>query len=134
MRWRFTSDGSVNGWGWRFIVYPVISPGNLSITVCFFPPVVYELHFIKYQTGATASGEVQSERLLLARPSVSVVACLLDPLIKYLICSQSRKGRLPTRLAMALAGCAQRSGSLSMPFKKTSKRSFVCLFFRVRWN
>lgn len=90
LRWRFTSDGSVNGWGWRFIVYPVISPG------------------------AAASGEVQSERLLLARPSVSVVACLLDPLIKYLSCqSDSRKGRLPTRLAMALAGCAQRSGSLT---------------------
>lgn len=118
MRWRFTSDGSVNGWGWRFIVYPVISPGNLSVTVVFFSPVVYELHFMKYKTGATASGEVQSERLLLARPSVSVVACLLDPLIKYL-CAQSQKGRLPTRLAMALAGCAQRSGSLSTPFKKT---------------
>ena len=74
------------------------------------------VHYMKYKTGATASGEVQSERFLLARPSVSVVACLLDPLIKYL-CSQSRKARLPTRLAMALAGCAQRSGSLSMKFK-----------------
>lgn len=69
--------------------------------------------------GAAASGEVQSERLLLARPSVSVVACLLDPLIKYLCCQsqpQPRKGRVATRLAMALAGCAQRSGSLSMTF------------------
>ena len=64
--------------------------------------------------GAAASSEVQSERLLLARPSVSVVACLLDPLIKYLCCqSQPRKGLVATRLAMALAGCAQRSGSLS---------------------
>lgn len=64
---------------------------------------------------------MQSERLLLARPSVSVVACLLDPLIKYLCCQlESRKDRLPTRLAMALAGCAQRSGSLSNSVKKES--------------
>ena len=28
LRWRFTSDGSVNGWGWRFTVYPIISPGK----------------------------------------------------------------------------------------------------------
>jgi len=44
LRWRLTSDGSVNGWGWRFTVYPVISPG------------------------AAANGEAESERLLLARP------------------------------------------------------------------
>lgn len=30
LRWRFTSDGSVNGWGWRFTVYPVISAGTHS--------------------------------------------------------------------------------------------------------
>lgn len=24
LEWRFTSDGSVNGWGWKFTVYPVM--------------------------------------------------------------------------------------------------------------
>ena len=42
LRWRFTSDGSVNGWGWRFTVYPLISPGQLT-HFSFFPffPVAF---------------------------------------------------------------------------------------------
>lgn len=24
LKWKFTSDGSVNGWGWRFTVYPIM--------------------------------------------------------------------------------------------------------------
>lgn len=24
LRWKFISDGSVNGWGWRFTVYPIM--------------------------------------------------------------------------------------------------------------
>lgn len=74
--------------------------------------------FQSIKAGAAASGDVQSERLLLARPSVSVVASLLDALIKYLnYKSWPRKSHVATRLAMALAGCAQRSGSLSKDFK-----------------
>ena len=58
LRWRFTSDGSVNGWGWRFTVYPLISPGqfphffkkNIRIFELFprfllFPHFFIFLHF-----------------------------------------------------------------------------------------
>lgn len=24
LKWKFISDGSVNGWGWRFTVYPIM--------------------------------------------------------------------------------------------------------------
>lgn len=24
LEWRFTSDGSVNGWGWKFTVHPIM--------------------------------------------------------------------------------------------------------------
>jgi len=34
--------------------------------------------------GTAANGEIQSERLLLARPSISAVACMLDYLMKHL--------------------------------------------------
>lgn len=34
LTWKFTSDSSVNGWGWRFTVYPLMpsyhSSNNLS--------------------------------------------------------------------------------------------------------
>jgi len=29
LEWRFTSDGSVNGWGWKFTVSPVM-PEHVS--------------------------------------------------------------------------------------------------------
>ena len=38
LRWKFNSDGSVNGWGWRFTVYPVMpssmEPQNLQSDRC----------------------------------------------------------------------------------------------------
>ena len=40
LKWKFNSDGSVNGWGWRFTVYPIMpaaGPQNMqghhSVTV-----------------------------------------------------------------------------------------------------
>ena len=52
LRWRFSSDGSVNGWGWRFTVYPIMpSAGPLDML---------------------------SDRTVLSRPSIDLVTCLLD--------------------------------------------------------
>ena len=52
MRWKFSSDGSVNGWGWRFTVYPVMPTTNLQ--------------------------DSQSDRAVLSRPSLVLVTWLLD--------------------------------------------------------
>ncbi|CAH0390181.1 unnamed protein product [Bemisia tabaci] len=74
--WKFTSDSSINGWGWRFTVYPIIS----------------------------TQARMGSDRDLLSRPSVELVMCLLDsclPLVPDM--------NLATRLASALAACAQLS-------------------------
>ncbi|XP_063244096.1 E3 ubiquitin-protein ligase HERC2 isoform X2 [Bacillus rossius redtenbacheri] len=52
LRWKFTSDGSVNGWGWKFTVYPVVTYAGPS--------------------------ELGSDRAILSQPSVELVVCLLD--------------------------------------------------------
>jgi E3 ubiquitin-protein ligase HERC2 len=52
LRWKFTSDGSVNGWGWRFTVYPIMP--------------------------AAAPMDMLSDRTVLSRPSFDLVTCLLD--------------------------------------------------------
>ncbi|XP_078045783.1 E3 ubiquitin-protein ligase HERC2 [Augochlora pura] len=52
LRWRFSSDGSVNGWGWRFTVYPVF---------------------------ASLSGhELISDRAVLSQPAIGLAESLLD--------------------------------------------------------
>lgn len=51
LRWKFSSDSSVNGWGWKFTVYP-ISP-------------------------ALAPYDILSDKSLLTRPSIDIVRCLL---------------------------------------------------------
>ena len=51
LRWKFVSDSSVNGWGWRFTVYPI-------------PP-------------AAAPCDVLSDRALQSRPSIDLARCLL---------------------------------------------------------
>lgn len=53
LRWTFTTDSSVNGWGWRFTVYPVMSGQGLN--------------------------ELGSDRAILSQPSMDMVMCLLDP-------------------------------------------------------
>ncbi|XP_052278368.1 E3 ubiquitin-protein ligase HERC2-like [Dreissena polymorpha] len=51
IRWKFMSDGSVNGWGWLFTVYPIMP--------------------------AAAPVDVLSDRTVLSRPSIDLVTCLL---------------------------------------------------------
>ncbi|XP_076284957.1 E3 ubiquitin-protein ligase HERC2 isoform X1 [Lasioglossum baleicum] len=52
LKWRFSSDGSVNGWGWRFTVHPVF---------------------------ASLSGhELVSDRAVLSEPSIGLAESLLD--------------------------------------------------------
>ncbi|KAK7864133.1 hypothetical protein R5R35_007650 [Gryllus longicercus] len=53
LRWKFSSDGSVNGWGWRFTVHPIVA--------------------------AAGPHELGSDRAILSQPSVELVTCLLEP-------------------------------------------------------
>ncbi|CAH0405793.1 unnamed protein product [Chilo suppressalis] len=78
LRWRFTSDSSVNGWGWRFTAHPIL-PSHSN----------------------TDSG---SDRYVLSSPSVELAWRLLDgPLLATI----SNDHQLAPRLAQALAICAQ---------------------------
>ncbi|XP_074649618.1 E3 ubiquitin-protein ligase HERC2-like [Tubulanus polymorphus] len=52
LKWKFTSDGSVNGWGWRFTIYPIMP--------------------------SAAPVNMLSDRTVLSRPSIELVMCLLD--------------------------------------------------------
>ncbi|XP_060526978.1 E3 ubiquitin-protein ligase HERC2 [Cylas formicarius] len=72
LRWTFTSDGSVNGWGWRFTVYPVVSSGGLR--------------------------DSGSDRAILGQPSIDTVACLLDPRL-HAAADPALTSRLATALA-----------------------------------
>ncbi|XP_069937369.1 E3 ubiquitin-protein ligase HERC2-like [Cherax quadricarinatus] len=73
LRWKFTSDGSVNGWGWRFTVFPLMP--------CATPR---DLH---------------SDRRLLSRPLVDLPMCLLDSLLP--LCTQTAiLSRLAASLAL----------------------------------
>ncbi|XP_022131000.2 probable E3 ubiquitin-protein ligase HERC2 [Pieris rapae] len=78
LRWRFTSDGSVNGWGWRFTVHPILPTHTPS--------------------------ESGTDRYVLSCPSVELAWRLLDgPLLTAI----SNDHQLAPRLAQALAICAQ---------------------------
>ncbi|CAH2243797.1 jg12710 [Pararge aegeria aegeria] len=78
LRWRFTSDGSVNGWGWRFTAHPIL-PSHSSM-------------------------ESGTDRYILSCPSVELAWRLLDgPLLSAI----SNDHQLAPRLAQALAICAQ---------------------------
>ncbi|MPC59512.1 E3 ubiquitin-protein ligase HERC2 [Portunus trituberculatus] len=73
MRWKFTSDGSVNGWGWRLTVFPLMP--------------------------CAAPRDLHSDRRLLSRPLVDLPMCLLDPLLP--LCTQSTiLSRLAASLAL----------------------------------
>lgn len=115
LRWRFTSDGSVNGWGWRFTVYPVVSAGtyrHYRVPFRALSKIIQLTRKLRYPNIAVvaANGDMQSERLLLVRPSISAVACLLDSVTEFLSRQESAtKQRFASRLAVVLAGCAQRS-------------------------
>lgn len=77
LSWTFKSDGSVNGWGFRFTVHPLM-PKKIS------------------------GGNLLSDRALQSRPSIDLVTCLLD---FQLGCNPSRDSI--SRLGAALASCAQ---------------------------
>lgn len=34
LKWKFISDGSVNGWGWRFTVYPIMPAAGKQHILC----------------------------------------------------------------------------------------------------
>lgn len=53
LTWTFKSDGSVNGWGFRFTVQPLMPK-------------------------KTRGGTLLSDRALQSRPSINLVTCLLD--------------------------------------------------------
>uniref|UniRef100_A0A6P7FTJ3 HECT-type E3 ubiquitin transferase n=1 Tax=Diabrotica virgifera virgifera TaxID=50390 RepID=A0A6P7FTJ3_DIAVI len=72
LRWTFTTDSSVNGWGWRFTVYPVMSSHGLS--------------------------ELGSDRAVLSQPSMDMVMCLLDPKL-YPSADSALMSRLAAALA-----------------------------------
>uniref|UniRef100_A0A0A9VNP3 HECT-type E3 ubiquitin transferase n=2 Tax=Lygus hesperus TaxID=30085 RepID=A0A0A9VNP3_LYGHE len=55
LKWKFTSDSSLNGWGWRFTVHPVV--------------------LLQNQLGC--------DRNVLSKPSVEVVMCLLEPCLSF---------------------------------------------------
>jgi E3 ubiquitin-protein ligase HERC2 len=75
--WSFESDGSVNGWGFRFTIQPIMP----------------EKPFNEAQL---------SDRILQSRPSIDLVTCLLD---FQLDASPSEESI--GRLGAALASCAQ---------------------------
>ncbi|XP_074029211.1 E3 ubiquitin-protein ligase HERC2 [Leptinotarsa decemlineata] len=72
LRWTFSSDSSVNGWGWRFTVYPVMSNHGLT--------------------------ELGSDRAVLSQPSMDMVMCLLDPRL-YPSADSALMSRLAAALA-----------------------------------
>ncbi len=75
--WTFKSDGSVNGWGFKFTVHPLM-PKKLSMKTLL------------------------SDRALQSRPSVDLVTCLLD----FQLGRVPGRETL-SQLGAALASCAQ---------------------------
>ena len=88
IKWKFSSDGSVNGWGWRFTVYPIMPSSNLQ--------------------------DSQSDRAVLSRPSLVLVTWLLDSTMGGV--NKSIGSRLAAALAacahLSSLGAAQRMWSL----------------------
>lgn len=77
--WRFSSDSSINGWGWRFTAFPLMPSFGLN--------------------------ELLSDRTILSRPSMAVVISLLDGPLE--IEGSEKAAHLAVRLVVALSACAQ---------------------------
>ncbi|GIY42321.1 e3 ubiquitin-protein ligase HERC2, partial [Caerostris extrusa] len=56
LRWKFVSDGSVNGWGWRFTVYPIMPQ---------------------------STDKELSDRSIMSGPSIELVTSLLEKQINF---------------------------------------------------
>jgi len=97
LRWKFTSDSSVNGWGWRFVVYPIMP--------------------------SAAPLSMMSDRTVLSRPSIDLATCLLDLRLQMTLAAGGSSVR---RLTAALAACAQ-LGSLSSYLVVFLSHSGVCV-------
>ncbi|CAG7818352.1 unnamed protein product [Allacma fusca] len=77
--WKFTSDSSVNGWGWRFTIYPLMP--------------------------SCGPHELVTDRSILSRPSMNVVMCLLEQNME--IKSNEKGLNIAGRLVAALSACSQ---------------------------
>lgn len=84
LRWRFCSDSSVNGWGWKFTVYPIVLTTQKTLNT--------ELENV-------------SDRAVISRPSISLVVSLLNSSDQVLLTNACKATVL--RLGAALASCAQ---------------------------
>ncbi|KAG9492301.1 hypothetical protein GDO78_000687 [Eleutherodactylus coqui] len=73
LKWKFISDGSVNGWGWRFTVYPIMP--------------------------AAGPKDLLSDRCILSCPSMDLVTCLLDFRLNF----ASNRGIVPRLAASLAA-------------------------------
>lgn len=77
MTWSFKSDGSVNGWGFKFTVHPIMPKKSTT-------------------------GMLLSDRALQSRPSIDLVTCLLDFQLGRIPGRETL-----SQLGAALASCAQ---------------------------
>ncbi|MEE6507642.1 hypothetical protein FKM82_027611 [Ascaphus truei] len=73
LKWKFISDGSVNGWGWRLTVYPIMP--------------------------AAGPKDLLSDRCILSCPSMDLVTCLLDFRLNF----ASNRGIVPRLAASLAA-------------------------------
>ncbi|KAF5273445.1 hypothetical protein FQA39_LY07462 [Lamprigera yunnana] len=83
LHWSFTSDSSVNGWGWKFTVYPVMShqsPKELGSdrAVLSQPSMDMVMHLLDTQLYASANGALIS-RLAAALAACSQLSFLTSP-------------------------------------------------------
>ena len=96
LRWKFTSDGSVNGWGWLFTVYPIMP--------------------------AAAPLDMLSDRTILSRPSIDLVTCLLD----FKLENTMDRGIIPrlaaSLAACAQLSCLSESSCSSVQFSSVQLR------------
>lgn len=92
LMWKFYSDGSVNGWGWRFTVYPIM-PKSTAI-------------------------ELLSDRAILSKPSVEPVRCIISQRVG---CYAEKKlvSRLASALAACAELSSLGKFFLPMPFNFT---------------
>lgn len=88
LRWKFASDSSMNGWGWRLTVYPMLAGGHVrgSDRAVLSQPSV-ELATCLLDARLTLT----SDRVLIARLATAMAACaqlstlgMLLPLLSYL--------------------------------------------------
>lgn len=89
LRWKFISDSTLNGWGWRFTAFPIIAP-------------------------VPGHQEMLSDRTVLSHHSLKLVMCLLDS--EKINLDMCMDHNIAPRLATALAACAQLSTLGESPF------------------